>query len=290
MTAANPGPMAISRRSVVRVMAATATLFACGAIAQTKHMSGADWGPWEPTTEPGIQARAVCSYDGPGPGKAGQTSHWNYQLKNTQPNGVEIQWSIEVFQQAINRNDYGATMNRHLNAAEITPVLSTVLLGTCINVTDLNIRVYTALTPKTPPTPSPTPFHSAPQAPAADAPAAVADPSNGAQHACSKTDAPCFRKECNSGKFTSCSALGTLYEKGDAGLQQDLTKAIPLFHKACDGGNPDGCNSLGTLYATGDGVAQDMDTARKYFHQSCTMGDQVSCLLATPPGGKGTAH
>jgi hypothetical protein len=272
------------------MVAITATLIARGAIAQAKPIQDADWGPWEPTTEPGIQARAVCSYDEPGRGKAGRVSHWDYQLKNTQSIGVDIQWSIEEFQQAIHRNDYGATMARHLDATETTPVLSTVLLGTCISVTDLNIRVYTALTPQTPPTPPPSSLPPTPPASTSNVSAAVAGLSEPAESACSKTDWRCSEKECDGGKAKSCYALGVIYQNGDDGLKQDLTKAISLFHNACDGGNSDGCTSLGDLYATGDGVAQDMAIARRYFQQSCNLGDRVSCILAGAPGAEGSAR
>jgi hypothetical protein len=73
-----------------------------------------------------------------------------------------------------------------------------------------------------------------------------------------------FSQACDGGNMNACNYLGTLYDQGQGGLQ-DEDKAKELFQKACDHGNLSSCTNLGILYQ----YANDAASARKYFKKAC---------------------
>lgn len=71
--------------------------------------------------------------------------------------------------------------------------------------------------------------------------------------------------------------LGSLFENGDAGLDEDFEVAFDYLQKACALNNSGGCASLGSMYMLGRYVKKDPKKAFDYFKQACDMGSAVSC-------------
>ena len=62
-----------------------------------------------------------------------------------------------------------------------------------------------------------------------------------------------LKKACDGGVASDCFHLATFYAKGQAGLERDMSAAVPLLKKACDGGHPEACFEVGFMTETGQG-------------------------------------
>ena len=69
----------------------------------------------------------------------------------------------------------------------------------------------------------------------------------------------CFKKACNAGQASSCSALGVLYLRGDeiTGTKQNMSKSFKYFQTACHRDHGKACQILAVMYRKGDGVPAD---------------------------------
>lgn len=104
-----------------------------------------------------------------------------------------------------------------------------------------------------------------------------------------------FKAQCLGGKQSACkqlvksSALPTptrcdAISCNDAGIIYNLADeqdtAFKYFGRACKLGDADGCLNVGFAYSNGHGVSKDEVVARKYFIKSCQMGDADGCKNA----------
>jgi TPR repeat protein/serine/threonine protein kinase len=83
---------------------------------------------------------------------------------------------------------------------------------------------------------------------------------------------------CNDGEPRACSRLGELVERGEAGIEQDLDRAVALYQKACSEGAMRGCTNLANLTYQGvGGLDKDATKSVQLNDQACRGGDQVGC-------------
>ena len=59
--------------------------------------------------------------------------------------------------------------------------------------------------------------------------------------------------------------LGECYERGEWGLDADVTKAFELYRESASEGDAGGMYNLGRCYLEGIGIEKDMDTARLWL-------------------------
>ena len=71
------------------------------------------------------------------------------------------------------------------------------------------------------------------------------------------------------------SQLGDCYLKGD-GVARDVNEARRLYEKASALGDAGAATSLGEIYAEGNGVAADLDESRRYFELAIARGSIVA--------------
>jgi len=83
-----------------------------------------------------------------------------------------------------------------------------------------------------------------------------------------------YDQACTSGESEGCFNLATIYDTGDASVQ-NKAKAIEYFTKACALDYALACNSLGILYA--NGVELDYASAVNYFDKSCQLKEEIGC-------------
>ena len=79
----------------------------------------------------------------------------------------------------------------------------------------------------------------------------------------------------NSARIT----LGTLYENGLGGLEQDYNQMIYWYKSAADAGDADGQCNMGRLYMTGEGgVSKDFNIAVNWFKKAVAQGHSLAKL------------
>ena len=83
-----------------------------------------------------------------------------------------------------------------------------------------------------------------------------------------------YDQACTNGESTACFNLATIYETGDASVQNNA-KARAHYKQACDAGYSLACNNLGILY--GDGTERDYVQAVFYFDKACQLKEQTGC-------------
>ena len=83
-----------------------------------------------------------------------------------------------------------------------------------------------------------------------------------------------YGQACASGESEACFNLATIYETGDASVQNNA-KALDYHKQACAGGYSLACNNLGILY--GDGTERDYVQATIYFDKACQLKEQIGC-------------
>jgi len=83
-----------------------------------------------------------------------------------------------------------------------------------------------------------------------------------------------YGQACTNGESAACFNLATIYETGDASVQNNA-KALAHYKQACDAGYSLACNNLGILY--GDGTERDYAQATIYFDKACQLKEQIGC-------------
>ncbi len=83
-----------------------------------------------------------------------------------------------------------------------------------------------------------------------------------------------YGQACANGESEACFNLATIYETGDAYVQNNA-KALYYYKQACDAGFSLACNNLGILY--GDGTERDYAQAAIYFEKACQLKEQTGC-------------
>ena len=83
-----------------------------------------------------------------------------------------------------------------------------------------------------------------------------------------------YGQGCASGESEACFNLATIYETGDASVQNNA-KARAYYKQACDAGYSLACNNLGILY--GEGTERDYVQAVFYFDKACQLKEQTGC-------------
>jgi hypothetical protein len=83
-----------------------------------------------------------------------------------------------------------------------------------------------------------------------------------------------YGQACANGESEACFNLATIYETGDASVQNNA-KALDYYKQACDAGYSLACNNLGILY--GDGTERDYAQAAIYFEKACQLKEQIGC-------------
>ena len=81
-----------------------------------------------------------------------------------------------------------------------------------------------------------------------------------------------YRKGCELNDGVACYSLGSMYEKGEGGVQ-DSAKAIDLLGKACDL-NGETCTRAGILLVEQRQSAK----AKKFFEKGCGLDSGTACL------------
>jgi uncharacterized protein len=140
-------------------------------------------------------------------------------------------------------------------------------------------------------------------------------PTSAAAYQCKAGDEAECTAQCDKGHAGSCSTLGEMLVRSDAGkasgyfkkgcdgdvaeacvglarLTQDAAQANQLYEKGCKGGAAAGCGGLGRAYLTGTGgVGADPARAVALFSQGCEGGHDESCAQAGQlyAEGKGVA-
>jgi TPR repeat protein len=79
---------------------------------------------------------------------------------------------------------------------------------------------------------------------------------------------------CQAGHGLSCTALGSVYEKGKV-VPKDMAKALELYRAGCKDRSIRGCRKVGELIQAGDPVA-----ALEFFEKSCDWKDSWACAGA----------
>ena len=83
-----------------------------------------------------------------------------------------------------------------------------------------------------------------------------------------------YGQACANGESEACFNLATIYETGDASVQNNA-KALDHYKQACDAGYSLACNNIGILY--GDGTERDYAQAAIYFEKACQLKEQTGC-------------
>ena len=83
-----------------------------------------------------------------------------------------------------------------------------------------------------------------------------------------------YGQGCAGGESEACFNLATIYETGDASVQ-NIAKALEYHKQACDAGYSLACNNLGILY--GEGVERDYAQAAIYFEKACQLKEEIGC-------------
>ena len=83
-----------------------------------------------------------------------------------------------------------------------------------------------------------------------------------------------YGQGCAGGESEACFNLATIYETGDASVQ-NIAKALEYHKQACDAGYSLACNNLGILY--GEGVERDYARAATYFDKACQLKEEIGC-------------
>ncbi len=83
-----------------------------------------------------------------------------------------------------------------------------------------------------------------------------------------------YGQACANAESEACFNLATIYETGDAYVQNNA-KALYYYKQACDAGFSLACNNLGILY--GDGTERDYAQAAIYFEKACQLKEQTGC-------------
>ena len=83
-----------------------------------------------------------------------------------------------------------------------------------------------------------------------------------------------YGQGCVGGESEACFNLATIYETGDASVQ-NIAKALEYHKQACDAGYSLACNNLGILY--GEGVERDYARAATYFDKACQLKEEIGC-------------
>ena len=83
-----------------------------------------------------------------------------------------------------------------------------------------------------------------------------------------------YGQGCAGGESEACFNLATIYETGDASVQ-NIAKALEYHKQACDAGYSLACNNLGILY--GEGVERDYAQAATYFDKACQLKEEIGC-------------
>ena len=83
-----------------------------------------------------------------------------------------------------------------------------------------------------------------------------------------------YGQGCAGGESEACFNLATIYETGDASVQNNA-KALEYHKQACDAGYSLACNNLGILY--GEGVERDYAKAAIYFEKACQLKEEIGC-------------
>ena len=83
-----------------------------------------------------------------------------------------------------------------------------------------------------------------------------------------------YGQACANAESEACFNLATIYETGDASVQNNV-KASKYYKQACDAGFSLACNNLGILY--GDGAERDYAQAAIYFEKACQLKEQTGC-------------
>ena len=83
-----------------------------------------------------------------------------------------------------------------------------------------------------------------------------------------------YGQGCAGGESEACFNLATIYETGDASVQNNA-KALEYHKQACDAGYSLACNNLGILY--GEGVERDYARAATYFDKACQLKEEIGC-------------
>ena len=83
-----------------------------------------------------------------------------------------------------------------------------------------------------------------------------------------------YGQGCAGGESEACFNLATIYETGDASVQNNA-KALEYHKQACDAGYSLACNNLGILY--GEGIERDYARAATYFDKACQLKEEIGC-------------
>ena len=88
-----------------------------------------------------------------------------------------------------------------------------------------------------------------------------------------------FFKSCGAGAQIGCLGLGYMYESGESNgaMMRYPLKAATVYSGACGAHIARGCGRQGALYRDGNGVAKDIETARRLFDKDCVLGDSWGC-------------
>lgn len=98
-------------------------------------------------------------------------------------------------------------------------------------------------------------------------------------------DVLAFQKACDGGSNSSCYNLGTMYHFGNAGVRQNIFKAVDLYKKACDGGASSGCHRLGWMYDKGEGVEKDKAKSVEFYKKAAALARAVVLYKKACDGG-----
>lgn len=88
----------------------------------------------------------------------------------------------------------------------------------------------------------------------------------------SDIDVAGIQQGAKSGNAKSQLLLGSLYEEGKGGMQQDYLKAAKWYRKAADQGYSQAQYNLGLLYEDGNGMGQDYYEASQWYKRASKNG------------------
>ena len=115
---------------------------------------------------------------------------------------------------------------------------------------------------------------SKPQAKASVSPSTVDTPSHQSRQLDDKSDIDVagIQQGARAGKAKSQLLLGSLYEEGKGGMQQDYIKAAEWYRKSADQGYSQAQYNLGLLYEDGKGMEQDYYEASQWYKRAANNG------------------
>lgn len=85
-----------------------------------------------------------------------------------------------------------------------------------------------------------------------------------------------YQMACDMKSAKACYNLGYLYDTDEE--SRDTDKAFKLYDAACGLKDAMACNNLGNLYDKGEGVAQNLEVAKKYYERACELGAELGCV------------